>query len=523
MTPWFVDASDRLPTPCAEERPGCPSSQAWLADLDGDGDLDALVAHGGDPVEGAAPTVWTNEGGGFVDPGALPGEVVIARQVAVGDLDDDGWVDLVAPGPAGDTPDAVWMGGADGFTRDDGRLGTTSRAAAAILADVDGDLDLDLFMADRDPGDGLGVVALNDGGTLTPTKAGPAEPVTGGGVVDAEWLDADGDWDPDLLVLLSSGQAALYRNDGFGVLTEDEGALPAGIVGIGATACDVDGDADLDVWIGLATGGVALLENGGGTFAAAEMGVEWSPPVADVACADLDDDGDADLLAATLGEGMRALRQDDGAWVDWPEAVPTTTGEAWGLAVGDVDGDARLDVLVAQGAEPDGTTGTDERERLWLGTEAQPADASPPGFRASRVDPDVANGSFVTVRLAVTDRAGTALGPPRVAVWAEAGGTFAATWTGGDQFVASVPLPLDGEVDLTVFAEDPSGNLATLPLGTLGIGPPDTGAGPGATPGGCGCATGGGGGAWGLALLGAAVVGRRRAPALRGAPRATRG
>jgi MYXO-CTERM domain-containing protein len=197
-----------------------------------------------------------------------------------------------------------------------------------------------------------------------------------------------------------------------------------------------------------------------------------------------------------------ALRGADGAWGVWASALPASTYLSWALAVGDVDGDGRLDVLSAQGGNPDGSPGADERDRLLLGTEAQPTDTLGPTFRQVRVDLDVANGAFVTVRMAVTDRAGTALGPPRARVWAQTDAEYAAIWTGADQFVASVPLPLDGEVALSIFAEDAAGNRTTVDLGTLGIGPEDT-AGTLPPAGECGCATGGGTGG---ALAGMAAL-----------------
>jgi len=82
-----------------------------LADLDEDGDLDAVVIVGGEPRVGIA--VWMNEEGTFV-PIHIEAEEALGRDVALGDLDSDGDLDIFAAfleyrGGFHARPNRVWL------------------------------------------------------------------------------------------------------------------------------------------------------------------------------------------------------------------------------------------------------------------------------------------------------------------------------------------------------------------------------------------------------------------------------
>ena len=119
-------------------------NDAALADVDGDGDRDLLLA-GHRKV-----TVLANEGGGrFASAKTLPG----GRDnsfVAAGDLDGDGDLDVVAGVLPGDESDgAVWAWenkGADGWS-DAGRVGRT--VERLVAADLTGDGRADLVPGNR--------------------------------------------------------------------------------------------------------------------------------------------------------------------------------------------------------------------------------------------------------------------------------------------------------------------------------------------------------------------------------------
>ncbi len=126
-----------------------------LGDLDGDGDVDALVA-------GITNRVWINQGG---DQGGVQGTFTVSAQtfprpddeegyhVVLGDLDRDGDLDAIVTtsGPIQSTSRVYENDGAARFTDTGVRLGTVSstgaQTTAVALGDLDGDGDWDAFVA----------------------------------------------------------------------------------------------------------------------------------------------------------------------------------------------------------------------------------------------------------------------------------------------------------------------------------------------------------------------------------------
>ena len=244
-------------------------------DLDGDGDLDALIAvccgtvsFGSANSTYYAPEqrVFLNDGAGNLN--AVPGSLSDfgTRSVALGDLDGDGDMDAffgnsfsardADPTMSRDEPNTVWLNdGRGGFSDSGQRLGELGTTAIA-LGDVDGDGDLDAFTGHNGPSE----VWLNDGAA----NFSDSGQRLGDGLARFVFLeDVDVDGDLDALVEGSSwrGSVRLWLNDGAGRFT------PGGRVtypsDCAAAPGDVDGDGDIDIIAGCVERAVRVWRNDG--------------------------------------------------------------------------------------------------------------------------------------------------------------------------------------------------------------------------------------------------------------------
>ena len=102
-----------------------------LGDVDGDGDLDAVVGNNNDRTN----AVWINDGNGtFINSGQALGNSP-SRSVALGDLDGDGDLDAMV---ANTGANIVWINdGAGNFTDSGQRLGRKSVSLSVALGDLD--------------------------------------------------------------------------------------------------------------------------------------------------------------------------------------------------------------------------------------------------------------------------------------------------------------------------------------------------------------------------------------------------
>jgi hypothetical protein len=317
-----------------------PSSPV-LGDVDGDGDLDLLVASSSSMV-----SVRQNAGDGTYASSqevALDG---VARQLILGDVDGDSDLDLVAMLQSGSVR-LLRNQGNGTFTNT--RFPDTDSGQGIALGDVDADGDLDLVLTK--PTLGLVNVFTNDGlGTFTGfSTSGIVKGINPVPVL----ADTDGDGDLDLLVTdYANQQARIYINIGasfFGIQATSVGGgsfVDALVVG------DIDNDGDLDLLTAnYMSSRVSVRRNNAGEFSGTEeIDLQARGPLT-LALGDVDGDGDLDLLTTnqnTLTIGVR-LNDGTGAFsgsqeVTLNQQVPT------GLALGDVDGDGDLDLVTSHTA-----------------------------------------------------------------------------------------------------------------------------------------------------------------------------
>ena len=354
FVPSLVNPFAALATDVPGETLGAPA----LADLDADGDADLVV-----PVflgNGARVVYFENIGVGGLPRFAYRAGVAGLSGVAPGflalaDVDGDGDADLVSVLPefpsaqifyfenGGTAQSAAFAEAASPFA---GASFPTITFAPAFL-DADGDGDLDAAFGSVEFGDkNVPSVRLYEnvgGASFALAAEQPFGDLDGSSFVDEDTAapaaaDLDGDGDPDLAVVLGAGpfpRSVYFENLGdaaFALVGELQNPIRITVLTpeLGTAneayrpteAADLDGDGDLDLVIGgtgdfgpmryvenIGTATVpafALREGGQNPFSSFVLEDFASPTLAD-----LDGDGDLDLLVASaLGDGVETGRFD---------------------------------------------------------------------------------------------------------------------------------------------------------------------------------------------------------------------
>ena len=203
---------------------------------------DAFVANNG------ANEVWLNNGSGSFSAAQSDLGSAWSREVVLGDVNNDGTIDAyVANGTTFALADELWLNNGNGqFTASGQKLDLEWNEGAA-LADLDGDNDLDIFLATWFGSDG---VWINQGGAQG-GKSGAfkdsGQSLSGNGSTDVVLVDTDSDGDLDAVVAKFTGVATeVWINNGKGSFSNSGQELDDAATYEAASGdLDLDGDADL--------------------------------------------------------------------------------------------------------------------------------------------------------------------------------------------------------------------------------------------------------------------------------------
>jgi Tfp pilus assembly protein PilF len=312
-----------------------------LADLDGDGDIDAVVV----TADSGAVLLLNDGKGHFTDAtsgsGIPPGEWAGA---ALGDYDNDGFPDVYLVGSKGTRLLRNLKGGR--FEDVTERSGTAYRAAfSATFVDYDHDGDLDLWVS------GPSRMYRNNGdGTFTEVSAalGVSSEVPSLGMIAT---DFDNDRDIDLVVLRYDATPQLFsneRNDRFADVSA-RARIDAAGPATWLTVADFNRDGAMDWLVGRAAPAVLLANRADGTFEADARAPELlrgSELGLGTGALDFDNDGDLDVYVMKENGGELWENTGNGRFV-FAGRLPIAGGRA--AAAADLDGDGHVDLLCNDG------------------------------------------------------------------------------------------------------------------------------------------------------------------------------
>ena len=240
----YEDESNRLPNSVSFS----PSMDVQVADLDGDGNLDIVLAN-----EFQANSILFNDGDANFTKvtSALPQKNKDSEDVAIGDFNNDGHLDLVFCSEddvtlGGSNVHEYYLGNGNGQFEESNIPLPDSEANAVLAYDVNGDGHLDLLFGNN----GANTLLLNDGSGLF-TQSLDRLPQINRTTQDLALFDIDGDGDLDIFEGNENGNLLLV-NDGNGFFNEESlSRLPQGlnIETRKVTSGDIDGDGDLDVFL----------------------------------------------------------------------------------------------------------------------------------------------------------------------------------------------------------------------------------------------------------------------------------
>jgi len=327
---------------------GATSSGAYMlqtADLDADGDIDLAVVCNGDNT---VSVIKNNGSGTFASKvayaaGGSPYSMTLA------DVDGDGDKDMLFTIAATNVV-AVMKNNGDGTFAAKTEYTTAASPLNVTTGDIDNDGDLDLVVP-TSGGSVFSVLKNNGNGTFS-SKAdylyGSSNNIT--------LADVDGDLDLDVILPSSGFGVNIAFNNGSGVFTS------VSYIYFGdyttktrwTDAADIDDDGDIDI-VAANYGDfnpseertvTVLKNNGNGTFAAGVFyGVGANP--SSIQLADTDGDGDRDIAVTNLGSSSISILKNNGTGTFGARRDYPSGQYPYSIQSADLDNDGDIDLLSA--------------------------------------------------------------------------------------------------------------------------------------------------------------------------------
>jgi hypothetical protein len=376
-----------------EEVAGTTAQDCALADIDGDGDIDAVVVHHDSPanlllndgsgsfspaVHAELPTagavgfadlngdthpdllfaghfdvcrVWLNNGSGTFSPVAESfGGSKARRALALADVNGDAEIDAILPGNSFDHPSEVWFGDGDGtFTNSGQQLDLDSFTTSVTMIDLDGQNGLDIVFG----ANGKNTIWRNNGSGIFTDVSGSFG-LGFQSTFDIQFGDLNADGRPDAFVANGSispgsGTNEVWLQNPDGSFTKKADQLFNDNYSFSVVLKDVDLDGDLDAVVGNHNGipNEIWLNNGNASFTLSNRNLGVANAFR-IRTADLDGDSDTDYFLTVNGNPHEI-------WISAPPAQGGPikdsgdrigSNRARSLAKGDFNGDGHMDIVM---------------------------------------------------------------------------------------------------------------------------------------------------------------------------------
>jgi len=307
-----------------------------VADFNNDSHLDIATANIG--VDDNVSVFFNDGDGTFTLDSEYPVYANPEDLVAV-DLNQDNYLDLVVSCWY-DTSFVLYNNGDGSFWIDSVALGT-DEFIQVTSGDFNGDGYFDAAICNRDSG--YVILLLNDQLGVLKDTSYHSTGLSAQGILSGDW-DNDGDY--DLATIHDIGKLFILLNNGSAVFdTSSFSTLGQSMSGY---AADVDEDGDLDIiTANLASASISVMENDGlGNFSASEISLPvWSIPVS-IYASDLNNNGHIDLAIGTGSDTGLIIMEGTGhgnfTWTNNYEAISGGSG----VAGGDLNSDGSIDLVV---------------------------------------------------------------------------------------------------------------------------------------------------------------------------------
>ena len=364
---------------------GVYATSVTLADLNGDGKADVLVANqtdmNGNWADGSVASVLFGNGDGTFQTavpyasGDFSGRGIIAT-----DVNGDGKSDVVIAESCVDNYNCTSGAASVFLNKGDGTLLAPLNyspgawySISVAAADVNGDGKVDLLVADQctsnsNCSNGSASVLLGNGdGTFQPAVI---YNVDGQDSTSIAVSDVNGDGYPDLIIgnqcqnnsNCSSGSISVLLGNGDGTFQAGTDYSSGGLYVYSVAVGDVNGDGKPDLILGnecadgnCSNGSVSvLLNNGDGTFSAPVTLSSGGLYAFSVSVADLNGDGKADIVVANQCTDNNCITGNTGVLLSNGDGTfqPVVSYPSGGLysyatAIGDINGDGKADLVIA--------------------------------------------------------------------------------------------------------------------------------------------------------------------------------